>query len=55
MLEIEAKIVCVKGRTITFEVSASDNGGEIGKGTHTRVIVDGEKLLTKAQGRFYTG
>jgi len=51
MLEIEAKITSVRGRTITFEVAASDDAGEIGKGTHTRVIVDGEKLLAKAHGR----
>lgn len=48
LVEIEAKIISVSGRTITFEVSASDEGGEIGKGTHTRVIVDKEKLLVKA-------
>jgi len=51
MVEIEAKITAVKGRTITFEVSASDAAGEIGKGIHTRVIVNGEKLLKKAKGR----
>ena len=50
-IEIEAIITSVKGRSITFEVSASDEGGEIGRGTHTRVIVDGEKLLSKAKGR----
>jgi len=50
-LEITAKITSVRGRTIIFEVTASDEGGEIGKGTHTRVIVDGEKLLAKAKSK----
>ena len=46
-IEIEAKIISVKGRTITFEVSASDEAGDIGKGTHTRVIVDEERFMNK--------
>jgi len=50
-IEVEAKITSVKGRTITFEVSASDESGEIGKGTHTRAIVDGEKFMKKAEAR----
>jgi len=54
-VEIEAKIISVKGRSITFDVSASDEGGEIGKGTHTRVIVDGGKLLEKAKRRISAG
>ena len=51
MVEIEAKVTSVRGRTIVFEVSASDESGEIGKGIHTRMIVDKEKLLTRAKGR----
>ena len=51
MLEIEAKITSVRGRTITFEVCASDEVGEIGKGTHTRVIVSEKRLLEKANER----
>jgi len=46
---IEAKITSVSGRTITFEVVARDEVEEIAKGTHTRVIVDGAKLLAKAK------
>lgn len=51
MLEIEAKITSVRGRIITFEVSASDEAGEIGKGIHTRVIVDEKKFIEKTNGR----
>ena len=36
------------GRSIEFAVAASDGAGEIGGGRHTRVIVDGERLLGKA-------
>ena len=43
----EAKVVSVRGWTITFEVSASDETGDIGKGTHTRVIVDETRFMGK--------
>jgi len=51
MIETKAKIISVKGRTVTFEVSACDGYGEIGRGTHTRVIVDEEKFMKKAQNK----
>lgn len=37
----------VDGRKIVFEVSASDSKGLIGKGTHTRFIIDSEKFMSK--------
>jgi predicted thioesterase len=40
-----AAIAFVHGRNITFEVTASDECGEIGKGTHIRVIVDEIKFM----------
>jgi predicted thioesterase len=46
-----AVIESVSGRKVEFSVSASDNAGEIGKGAHTRIIVDGERLCEKAAGR----
>lgn len=36
-----------EGRKLRFDVTASDPKGEIGKGTHTRFIVDREKFLAK--------
>ena len=33
----------------SFEVAAFDEKGEIGKGTHTRYIVDAEKFMAKLQ------
>ncbi|GHV40609.1 thioesterase [Synergistales bacterium] len=46
-----ATITSVNGRVIDFEVYAHDDAGEIGHGTHTRVIVDRERFMAKAQAR----
>ena len=43
-----ATIVNADGRKIEFTVTASDGVGEIGNGTHTRVIVDETKFMAKA-------
>ena len=43
----EAEVVAVDGKVITFEVKAFDEAGEIGKGTHKRVIVNTQKFLEK--------
>ena len=44
----EAEVTAVAGKVITFTVTAYDEVGEIGKGTHTRVIVNSQKFLEKA-------
>ena len=44
----EAEVTAVAGKVITFSVTAHDEVGEIGKGTHTRVIVNSQKFLEKA-------
>lgn len=43
----EAEVTAVEGKVITFEVRAFDEAGEIGKGTHKRVIVNSQKFLDK--------
>ena len=43
----EAKLVAVEGRKLSFEVTAYDEKGEIGKGTHERFIIFEEKFLAK--------
>ena len=43
-----AEVTAVEGKVITFDVHAFDETGEIGKGTHTRVIVSSQKFLEKA-------
>ena len=44
----EATVTAVEGKVITFEVNAFDEVGQIGKGTHKRVIVNAQKFLEKA-------
>lgn len=44
----EAEVTAVDGKVITFQVRAFDEAGEIGKGTHKRVIVSTQKFLDKA-------
>jgi predicted thioesterase len=47
MVYAEALLTEINGRALTFEVSAFDQKGEIGKGIHTRYIVDPEKFMSK--------
>ena len=44
----EAEVTAVEGKVITFSVRAYDEVGEIGNGTHKRVIVNSQKFLDKA-------
>lgn len=43
----EATLVEIDGRKLVFEVTARDEEGEIGKGTHTRFIIDEKKFMAK--------
>lgn len=47
----EAVIKEIDERKITFEVSANDERGEIGRGTHERFIVDRKKFQSKADSK----
>ncbi len=44
----EAEVTEVNGRKITLTVTAWDETGVIGTGTHTRVVVNSQKFLDKA-------
>ena len=44
----EAEVTAVEGKIITFSIKAYDEAGEIGRGTHKRVIVNAQKFLDKA-------
>ena len=44
----EAEVTAVAGKVITFAVRAFDEAGEIGHGTHQRVVVNNQKFLDKA-------
>ena len=44
----EAEVIAVEGSTITFQVTAYDEAGKIGEGTHKRVVVSSQRFLDKA-------
>ncbi len=47
----EAVLTAINGREFTFEVTAYDGAGLIGKGTHKRFLVFGEKFTAKAKSK----
>ena len=42
-----AEVTAVEGKVITFDVKAYDEAGEIGHGTHKRVVINSQKFLEK--------
>ena len=44
----EAEVTEVEGNAITFTVTAYDEAGKIGEGTHKRFIVTSQRFLDKA-------
>jgi predicted thioesterase len=49
-----ARFIGREGKLFLFEVSAVDDAGEIGRGTHKRAIVSVERLLAGAARRAET-
>ena len=47
-IETELTEVSANGKLLTFRVSASDEAGLIGEGTHQRAVVDRERFEAKA-------
>lgn len=47
----EAKVTEVEGNIITFEITAYDEAGKIGEGTHKRAIVTSQKFLDRTYGK----
>lgn len=47
----ESELVEIDRRRLVFNVSAYDECGLIGKGTHERFIINGEKFLAKANAK----
>lgn len=43
----EAEVIEVDGKIITFQVTAYDEAGKIGEGTHKRAIVSTQRFLDK--------
>lgn len=48
---VTATVTGVDGRKIDFEVIARDEKGEIGKGVHTRFIVDSQRFMSKVSAK----
>jgi predicted thioesterase len=47
LVKCNSKLIEIDGKTLLFEVFAYDETGLIGKGTHTRYIVDANKFIEK--------
>lgn len=43
----EAEVTAVEGSIITFQVTAYDEAGKIGEGTHKRAVISIQKFLDK--------
>jgi len=43
----ESIVTAIDGRTVTFRVTAFDEIGEIGSGTHERVIIDAARFMAR--------
>ena len=43
----EAEVVGVEGSIITFQVTAYDEAGKIGEGTHKRALINTQRFLDK--------
>lgn len=49
VVSCNSKLIQAEGSKLVFEVSASDESGLTGKGTHTRYIVDKQKFIDNLQ------
>ena len=47
----EATVDAVSGQNVELTVIASDASGEIGRGKHTRVIIDEERFMAKVRAK----
>lgn len=43
----EAEVISVEGSIITFQITAFDEAGKIGEGTHKRAIISTQRFLDK--------
>lgn len=54
-VEATAELTAIDGRSLTFKVEARDEKDVIGRGTHTRVVVDTPRFLAKVAAKTKTG
>lgn len=50
-VQASARLIAIDGRTLTFEVEARDDKEVIGRGQHTRAVVDRTRFLAKLAGK----
>lgn len=50
-IKCETELVGVDGRKLTFRVSASDDAGLIGEGTHERFIINIDKFMARTEAK----
>jgi fluoroacetyl-CoA thioesterase len=50
-LRVKSTLVEINGENLVFEIVASDNYGEVGRGRHQRTVVNRERLFKKAEQR----
>ncbi|MEM1484080.1 thioesterase family protein [Oscillospiraceae bacterium PP1C4] len=50
-VEVTATVTAAEGRRVEFDVTAKDACGEIGKGTHSRFIVDAARFQAKTDAK----
>lgn len=43
----EAEVTAVEGKVITFQITAYDEAGVIGEGTHKRCVINSQRFLDK--------
>lgn len=48
---VETELVEIDRKRLVFHVTASDNAGPIGEGTHERFIITNDRFLAKAQSK----
>ena len=51
MVTATAELTEVDGKKLTFKLTAKDDVGEIGFGTHERVVVDSSKFICRTKAK----
>ena len=47
----QAELTGIDGRSLSFTVTAFDEAGPIGRGVHTRFLIQNEKFMMKVSGK----
>ena len=50
-IECESELIEIDGRRLVFKVSATDDAGLIGEGTHERYIINVEKFMARTEAK----